>query len=255
MKANSDLAGTSVRAAHGRGRPQLPGPGSYRVLEQLARLGTAGIEPLAYSVRLSSRTTYDHVRRLERAGLVARIPYRDGGGGTVAITRKGASWVRDDDAPAVFPRSDLPATYVHARAVSWLVADFELTAGDGDYWLGPAELRQDEFWRIRRDDDRGHYPDLGLFRAGQPVAIEVELHSKSNARLRAILNGYEWKISAGNLEFVGYVWTRLAVARAVHRQAQAVRLRRPAIRFTPLEGIIERTRRKAAELKAAENEP
>lgn len=255
MRENSDLSGTSGSAAGRRVLAPPPGPGSYRVLERLARLGTAGIEPLAYGLRISTRTTYDHVSRLERAGLAARIPYRDGGGGTATVTRKGANWVRDEGAPAVFPRSDLPATYVHARAVSWLVADFEVTAGDSDYWLGPAELRQDKFWRIRRDDDRGHYPDLGLFRGGGSIAIEVELHSKSNARLRTILDGYESKISAGSLEFVGYVWTRPAVARAVHRQAQAAHLRRPAIRFGPLDGIIERTRLKAVELKAREVKP
>lgn len=229
-------------------RPQHPGPGSYRVLELLARLGVAGVEPLAYTLRISLRTTYDHLSRLERAGLVSRLPYRDGGGGIVAITRQGADWVRDDDLPTVVPKSHVPTTGVHSRAVSWVVADFELR-GRG-YWLGPAELRQDEGWRVQRDDGAGHLPDLGIVTsAGKRIAIEVELHSKSNIRLRFILHGYSAKISTGDLSYVGYVCNRPAVARAVRRQADAVYLFDKSVRFARLDHIIAVTRERAAASK------
>ena len=94
-----------------------------------------------------------------------------------------------------------------------------------------------------------------LVRGERTIAIGVELHSKSNARLLTILRGYESKTSAGRLEFVGYVWTRAAVVKAVHRQARAAHIRRPAIRFASLDDIIGRTRQNAAELKAPESQP
>lgn len=214
-------------------------------MEVLARLGVAGIEPLAYALHISVRTTYDHIRRLEQAGLVARIRHRDGGGGMVAITRKGGSWVRDDDLPAVFPKSQVPTTGVHSRAVSWVVADFALR-GSG-YWLGPAELRRDEGWRVQRDDGAGHFPDLGIVTdVGTRIAIEVELHSKSNTRLRAILRDYDRLVTRGSLHRVTYVYTRPAVARAVHRQSRAVYFVRDGIRFAKLEAVIESARKHAS---------
>lgn len=48
-------------ASGARVRPQHPGPGSYRLLEMLARLGVAGVEPLACALRISVSTTYDHI--------------------------------------------------------------------------------------------------------------------------------------------------------------------------------------------------
>jgi hypothetical protein len=63
---------------------------------------------------------------------------------------------------------------------------------------------------LSRDDDAGHYPDLGYVDAeGGRHAIEVELHSKSNYRLRAILRAYQRASTYGTIESVTYVWTRL----------------------------------------------
>ena len=64
-----------------------PGPGSYRLLAMLARLGVAGVEPLACTLKLSLGATYSHTRRLAKAGLVWRVPLGDGGGEAVAISR------------------------------------------------------------------------------------------------------------------------------------------------------------------------
>lgn len=181
---------------------------------------------------------------LERAGLVSRVPYRDGGGGIVAITRKGAAWVRDDDLPTVVPKSEVTTTGVHSRAVSWVVANIEVRGG---FWRGPAELRQDKSWRVRRDDGAGHLPDLGVITSEDTrIAIEVELHSKSNSRLRSILRGYSIQVARGRLSHVGYVYTRPAVARAVRRQAEAVHFRGNGIRFARLDQLIEEVRERAA---------
>jgi hypothetical protein len=190
-------------------------------------LGVAGIEPLAHMLGISARAVYSHVERLERAGLVWRVPIRDGGGGAVAISRTGARWVRDDELPAVAPRSQVPSTGEHSRAVSWVAAYFELQRGHR--WLGPAELRADRDWQLRRDDGAGHLPDLGLITtAGERHAIEVELHSKSHDRLRAIFRAYQWKIDREGLAAVHYVTTRPVVARAVDRAGRDAATRRQA---------------------------
>jgi DNA-binding transcriptional ArsR family regulator len=54
-------------------RPSVrPGPGSLRLLEWLARLGVAGLEPVALATGISQRVVYDHVARLVGGGLVER---------------------------------------------------------------------------------------------------------------------------------------------------------------------------------------
>ena len=56
--------------------------------------------------------------------------------------------------PAVAPKSQVPSTGEHSRAVSWVAANFDRR--DGFTWLGPAELRDDRrAWRVQRDDAPG----------------------------------------------------------------------------------------------------
>lgn len=237
-------AGTSTPRRRVLRTPAVnPGPGSYRLLAMLGRLGVAGIEPLACALRLSTGATYNHVRRLEKAGLLRRVPIGDGGGGAVAISRSGALHLRDDDLPAVAPKSQVPSSGEHSRAVSLVAANFELRGGYG--WLGPAELRRDDAWRLRRDDGAGHLPDLGLVTAaGSRIAIEVELHSKAHARLRAILRGYRGQIDRGTFSKIAYVTTKPTVAKLVRRHADDALLgdRRQLI---ALDKMIELARRRA----------
>ncbi len=117
-----------------------PGPGSYRLLEWVARLGTAGIEPVSLALGMSQGMAYSHTRRLVKAGLLLRVAINDGGGGAVAITRRGATHARTNDIDAVTPRSQAPTTGTHARAVSWVAARAEQK---GCQWYGPPELRHD----------------------------------------------------------------------------------------------------------------
>ena len=233
--------------------PVNPTPGSYRLLAMLARLGVAGVEPLAYASRIPTDSTYGHIRRLEQAALVWRVAIGDGGGRAVAISRRGASPVRDEGLPAVAPKSQVPSTGEHARAVSWIAAEFELR--DGHRWLGPAELRGDEaVWRIQRSDGAGHLPDLGVIKGDTPMAIDVEFHSKANDRLQAILRGYRWKIDSGSLAYVGYVTTRPAVARHVRHHGDDAFLT-DRLQIATLDTVIAGIRDGAEVRAAREGEP
>jgi DNA-binding transcriptional ArsR family regulator len=223
------LRDPAATGGESRGRTRTsalnPGPGSYRLLALLARLGVAGVEPLACALDVSVGSTYSHLRRLAKEGLVWRVPVGDGGGGVVAISRVGAMRIRDEDRPAVYAKSQAPVTAAHARAVSWVAARFALR--DGWQWHGPAELRRDiPAWRVQRSDGKGHLPDLGIVGEGVRFAIEVELHSKAHDRLLGILRGYRYLIDRGALVGVGYVTTRPAVARLVRRRGRSGPARR-----------------------------
>jgi hypothetical protein len=197
--------------------PVLPGPGSYRLLCWVARLGIAGIEPTRLVLGVSQAVAYSHVARLVDAGLLWRAWVGDGGGGVVAVTRAGAREAQERGAVGVVvPRSAAPRSARHGRAVSWAAAAVELR---GIEWLGPAQLRTTE-WRVRRDDGAHHAPDLGLVRDGARTAVEVELHPKAPARLAAILGGYRALIDGGQLAAVSYLVDRADVGALVRRQSE-----------------------------------
>lgn len=220
-----------------------PGPGSYRLLGWLGRLGVAGVEPLAVALGLSASTTYSHVARLADEKLVVRVAVGDGGGGVVAITRAGARVGREETGAAVVtPASSSPSTGRHARAVSWVAASAELR---GWRWLGPAELRVDSGWRVQRDDGARHAPDLGLIYGTTRRAVEVELHAKAPARLQAILRGYRGLIDHSTLTAVSYVVDRRDVAALIERQGELALLGRD-LQVGPLEAIVANTRRDRA---------
>lgn len=195
-------------------RPVRPGPGSYRLLDWVARLGASGIEPAGFALDLSRSVVYSHTSRLIDAGLMWRVPINDGKGGVVAVTRCGAADARDRGVRAVTPRSQAPSSGVHARAVSWVAARAELKHWT---WLGPAELGAARGWDLPRGDGRKHRPDLGLFIDEQSVAIEVELHAKSPDRLRAILRAYRAKLEYDGLHAVTYVTDKRHVAQMLRR--------------------------------------
>jgi hypothetical protein len=205
----------------------------------LARLGLAGIEPTALALGLHERTVYSHLERLAGDGLVARAPGADGGGGVVVLTRAGArACVERGVSGVVSPRSTAPSSARHGRAVSWVAASAELRDWG---WLGPAELRSDGGWQVRRDDGARHLPDLGLIIDGQRVAVEVELHAKAPARVRAILRGYRGLIDQGALSAVSYVADRPDVVALVEREARAARLD-GSLEVGPLEAVIAMAR-------------
>jgi hypothetical protein len=218
-------------------RPTRPGPGSFRLLAWIARLGVSGVEPARLALGVNQATVYSHIARLARAGLVWRVPVGDGVGGVVVLTRAGAREALARGArDVVSARSAAPSMARHGRAVSWVAASLELR---GMQWLGPAALRAGSGWRSQGDDGVRHTPDLGLVHAdGRRTAIEVELQPKSNGRLQAILGGYRELIRDGQLADVSYV-TDL-----VRRQAAAV-LVGDDVHIGPLEQIIAAARERA----------
>jgi hypothetical protein len=224
--------------------PVRPGPGSYRLLECVGRLGMSGIEPARLTLGISQAVAYSHIGRLSRAGLLWRVTVGDGKGGVIAITRAGARHARARGAPGVVSvRSAAPSVGRHGRAVSWVAASMQLR---GLEWLGPAELRAGSGWRSQRDDGARHSPDLGLMHAdGRRTAIEVELQPKSKDRLQAILGGYRELIRNGQLSDVSYVTDRRDVSDLVRGQADAA-LVGEHVHIGPLEQIISATRTRAS---------
>ena len=233
----------------GSRRPVGPGPGSYRLLAWVARLGVAGVEPARLVLGLSQAVAYSHVARLVRAQLLWRVGVKDGGGGVVAVTRAGARVARERGADGVVAaRPNAPSTARHARAVSWVAAAVELRGWE---WLGPAQLAAGSGWRVQREDGARHAPDLGLVRDGSRTAIEVELSAKAPRRLAVILGGYRALIDRGDLSGVSYVVDRRNVAALVRRQADAAVLGAD-LHVGPLAPLVDEARTLGAQLRARE---
>jgi len=193
---------------------------------------------MAIALGLSRSATYSHLARLERAGLVLRLPADDAGGGVVALTPAGARAAQERDlGPAVVPSAREASTARHARAVSWVAASADVRGWE---WLGPGQLREESGWRALRDDGTRHAPDLGIVRGAKRTAVEVELHKKTPARLQSILAGYRQLVSDGGVHAVAYIVSGDQVAALVRRQAAAVRLSQ-VLSVSPIASIVEGT--------------
>jgi hypothetical protein len=240
-----DVSGTRTGGRRVRRTPATrPGPGSYRLLVWLGRLGTAGIEPLALALGISRAMVYSHVARLLAEGLVVRPLTGDGGGGAVVLTRAGARAARENRASGIVSaQSWAPNSARHGRAVSWVAAAADVR---GWRWLGPGELRAESGWRVQRDDGARHAPDLGLIIDGRRTAVEVELHRKAPQRVRAILRGYRGLLDAGEISAVSYVTDRRDVTQLIRREAEAAALT-GSLQVGSLETIVTRTRERAKE--------
>jgi DNA-binding transcriptional ArsR family regulator len=235
--------GTTARQRRVLRTPAVrPGPGSYRLLCWLSRLGVAGVEPMRLALGLSQSVAYKHLARLADAGMVARVVAGDGEGGVVRITRAGAREARERGETAVVaPRSAAPSSARHDRAVSWVAASCEVREWE---WLGPAALRQQPGWRGWRDDGARHLPDLGFVFEDQRVAIEVELHAKARKRLWAILRSYQRLIDEKGLAGVTYITDREDVAALVRREAKRTFLGK-GLAVGSLDQIVSMTRQRA----------
>jgi DNA-binding MarR family transcriptional regulator len=225
------------------GKPVRPGPGSFRLLSWLARLGVCGIEPVRLVLGISQAAVYSHISRLQRAGMLWRVQGGDGQGAVIVLTPAGAREVRARHGAAVVSaRTVAPSSARHGRAASWVAASLDLRGLD---WLGPRELRCESGWRAQRDDGALHTPDLGLVHAdGRRTAVEVELQPKSNERLAQILGGYRALIASGQLTDVSYVTDRGDVSDLVRRQAARAGVS-PQLHIGPLEKIITAARARA----------
>lgn len=210
------------------------------MLAWVARLGVAGVEPLGLALRLSPSTLRSHLARLEQHELVVRTRSGIGTGTVVAITNGGGREALERGVDGVVERRGVSAMAVrHGRAVSWVAAWADVR---GWRWLGPAELRADEQpWAARGPDGRRHQPDLGLILPdGRRIAVEVELHAKSRARLQAILRGYRRRVDEGAIDGVSYVSDRQSVLRLVRREAAEVLAGR--LEAGPLDAVLAHVR-------------
>jgi len=232
-----------------------PGHRSLQALAWLARVGASPLEPLQLVMGWHERVAHDHVRRLQAAHLVARIPMRRGDGSLIVLTRKGA--VEAGFSPRHALRSVAPSTWAHMSACAWVSAWLEVR---GRVWCSEREILQDDCWRyeVRYKDRRGnvrvtHRPDLAVQIDAGPVAIEVELQPKVRARLNGILGMYAELCDPadGLLAGVIYVTGRDDVAALVDAAAQDADLGTPALSFRSLETVKQQTRAAALERRDA----
>jgi DNA-binding transcriptional ArsR family regulator len=163
-----------------------------QALEWLARVGLSPAEPIELVLGVSERVAHDHVRRLEVAGLVKRVPMRRGQGSLIVLTRNGALEAGYPASRA--PRTVTPTTWAHASACAWASAWLEFRGARG----GASASRRRQSLSLRRALTAiiggytrvTHRPDLAAQVAAGPIAIEVELHRKTQARLYGILSMY-----------------------------------------------------------------
>jgi hypothetical protein len=208
------------------------------VLDWLARVRIAGVEPMSHGVGITERRVRFHAKRLEQERLLIRSRI-DGNGPLMTITPRG---LRRAGYPANSRNPTKSVTGLqHGRGVSWIAAYCELR---GRAWLGPAELRA-EGWplQVREKPGKGprtHMPDLGFILDGtEKWAVEFERVSKSEDRLRGILRAYRTAELAGELESVLYVCADQTIVRLVQKVAAEVNLDR-AVRT--LDWLIQETR-------------
>lgn len=124
-----------------------------QALQWLARVGLSPAEPIELVLGVSERVAHDHVRRLEVAGLVKRVPMRRGQGSLIVLTRNGAL---EAGYPASRkPRTVTPTTWAHASACAWASAWLEVR---GRAWWSEREIADDPYFRydVRYNDHRGY---------------------------------------------------------------------------------------------------
>ena len=213
--------------------------GRNGVLNWLARVRIAGVEPMSHGVGISERRIRLHAKTLERERLLVRSRIGDGGGALVAITPRGLR-------QAGYAANSRSATssltgLLHGRGVSWIAAHCERR---GRSWLGLGELRA-QGWPLKLRQSAGerprtHMPDLGFILDGsERWAAEFERVPKSRDRLRGILAAYRTAELAGELESVLYVCADQSIVRLVQSVAAEVKLDR-AVRT--LDWLIQETR-------------
>ena len=200
----------------------------------------------------STPAFYDHVARLERAGLVRRAPMTRGSGSLIVITPDGARMTAGPGAGA--PRSVAPTTWAHVSACAWAAAWFAVR---GREWLSSHEILREDTWAgdvvyhdgYGRRQRQRHRPDLVTYlpESGRPAAVEVELQPKSPARLRGILAMYHVRTAEPDPELAGvvYISGAIRVSRSLRSAAEAVNFGEypdGRLRIFDLEDVIAETR-------------
>jgi len=214
-------------------------------LEWLARVGPSPLDPWRYAMGWSEVAARNHARRLEREGWLERCPMVRGQGSLFLATRKGILVLGQ---PLIAATTPAPPTWAHDSACAWTAAWLTVR---GRTYLGPREILDDPNWTGKLDwRDRhsfkrsGHRPDLVGFLSGMAIAVEVELATKSKARLDAILKLHLGWLIARKTSGLLYVCGDEEGFRRIERAGQRVGLYRsdPHLRLELLDTIKAQTR-------------
>ena len=169
-------------------RPVRPGISSLKGLDWLARVGPCPVDAWAVAMAWSRAVAYSHAGRLERSGLVQRVPTSPSELPLLVATKRGVSIANVD---AIAARPPAPTWWAHAYGCAWTAA---WLTGRRRTIQGTQEVAADDTWvgevTWRQSGERrraNHRPDLAWLVKGRRVAIEVELARKSSPRLQGIL--------------------------------------------------------------------
>src|ERR1700733_4801392 len=126
----------SKRRAIGPGRRSVEG------LAWLARVGPSSAETWATAMQWASSTTASHAQRLERAGMLGRVPRHKGQGGALLYaTSLGVQFAGVEALP--LRRPPRPVNWPHLEACAQMAA---YLTQRGREMLAPRELLLDERW-------------------------------------------------------------------------------------------------------------
>ena len=209
------------------------------VLDWMARIRVAGVEPIARAIGISERRVRGHAEILEAEGLLVRHRMDDGGGAVLVATARGvrAAGYAANSRSTTSSRVGL----LHGRGVSWIAAHCDRC---GRPWIGPPELPADG-WPMPLPPSPGsarltHMPDLGFLLDGKERwAVEFERTSKGHDPLAQILEGYREAQLRDEVDAVLYVCANDYIAGVVEAVGEEVRVDR-AVRT--LDWVIAETR-------------
>ncbi len=224
------------------------GPGSVRVGQFIGRLGVISLATVSGGLGLAERVVRRHVARLEALGWLGRVAALRGEGSLLWLTRAGLQGVglgalRALRAPDPFS----PATR-HNMRVGESAARVQFR---GYQWRCARELalaEDPERWSIAVANERGgisrRLPDLVVWPpAGSlPAGLVIEHGVTREQRRRAVLEGWQAAITAGQYARVQYDCSSAALARELTQLAAQIGLASPqflAVPQTPLEQITQ----------------
>jgi hypothetical protein len=221
----------------------------------LARVGPASFEAWGAAGGWNRSTTYRHASRLVAAGWAATQPTTRGEGSLIYATRDGVAVSQARASALAAPPA--PTTWAHCEACGWVAAWLTVR---GRHLIGPRELLAGEDWQgqLRWSErgtvrTRGHRPDLlaAMSDTGPLMPVEVELATKSLARLQAVLSLHARWITAGKARALVYVCGTEYLADRVREHALPIGLaeERRTLRIELLDTI------KQAALPASTQQP
>jgi DNA-binding Lrp family transcriptional regulator len=165
------------------------------ILDWLAATGPASALELATIATLSRRGALARVRTLEQAGLLRTSELLRGEPALHALTRRGLKAAgRTELDPVAISASSFGHQLAVARVAAALACAGERVGGEGELRaferIDGRSIASAAIGLGRDGATAWHRPDLVCWRAGAPLAVEVELTVKAPERLRAIVRGW-----------------------------------------------------------------